>query len=49
MLLRKVIVEGNEHPVSITVVEHLKGKAIGRASKIRLENITSIPGASIEA
>ncbi|KAL1581830.1 hypothetical protein WHR41_09552 [Cladosporium halotolerans] len=49
MSLGKAMVEGNEHPVSVAVAEHLKGKAMGGASKIRLENITSIPGAGIEA
>jgi len=47
--LGKAMIEGNEHPVSVAVAEHLKGKAMAEASKTKLENITSIPGAGIEA
>lgn len=48
LALGKAMVEGNEHPVSVAVATHLAGKTRS-GSKLSLENITSIPGAGIEA
>lgn len=47
--LGKAVVDGNEHPVSVAVAAHFAEKAMPSSSKITLENVTSIPGAGIEA
>lgn len=48
-LLGQAVVEGNEHPVSVAVAAHFAGRNLPRASYSLLENVTSIPGAGIEA